>query len=277
MDTQSTAAENAPLQAAEPPSGEDALKLETRQSAEEKAADEQPAAGEQPAAAAEAAPAAEAGDPVGIQEAPAAPTSERAAEGPASPDESATQLPVITWSDPNAPPMDTGALGKGGAGGYAPFPGPAGMGGGDGGDGFAPGSTGVEAGLPGGGLILPLEAASSIEGAAVEEESAQEAPQGQAAPAEPAGNVTGGGPVLGLPPAEEAGQIEIQSAFGEPLIYGDQSPAAPEQEPIVREGSQDGDLAPPVGQVSIRTIQGLLAGLAVLTGAAAFFARRKRA
>lgn len=173
------------------------------------------------------------------------------------------QPPIITWSDPNAPQGErTDIVGVGG-GGYAPFPNFYGKGGG--GDGLPPGYGEVEGGLPGGGLILPLEAAESV--GAVEA-----APEDQPAPV-----VTGGGPVLGLPSTEEAGQIEITSAFGEPLSSaGTEADLATEPltGPMERQAESP---EPETRQPNLRLIQVLLALLAIITGVAAFIVRRNRA
>jgi len=85
--------------------------------------------------------------------------------------------------------------------------------------------------------------------------------------------------VLGLPPAEEEGQIEIRSAFGEPLVISD-TPAAPEPGPAAEPGVQTAREGVPSsgrpGWSAYRTVQVLLALLAAVTGAAALWVRKSR-
>ncbi len=186
-------------------------------------------------------------------------------EDSANSEKSSAPPPVITWNDPTAPQMDTGIMGKG-SGGYAPMPGAYGMGGGDGSTMPAYGT--VEGGLPSGGLIIPLEA---VEAPAED----QVTPKEQVAPV-----ITGGGPVLGLPPTEEAGQIEIMSAFGEPLAYPETETGLVANSAVEPAARQAEDAELPVsesGWPPFRLLQVLLALLAIITGVAAFLVRRNRA
>jgi len=219
-----------------------------------------------------AAPAAAEADPAGVMEAP----QERMAV-----EDTAGSPPVITWNDSNAPQLDWYRM-EGGI--YAPAPiGHLGRGGGGGETGMYPGGSGGI--LPEGGLILPLEAVESVAG-----DRGPEAAELPAAEAERrVAEFARGGPILGLSAGEEAGQIEARSAFGQPLVTGlDERSEPVEGEQLATEATpaEDDPKMPPAAEEqpvdqsaeqSLRTVQALLALLAIITGAAAFLIYRKRA
>jgi hypothetical protein len=194
------------------------------------------------------------GAPGSVMLAPQSPTSSTpglaagANEKSAAPDNSGSLPPVITWNNP------TGRGGGGGDGGAiseaAPAPGTAaGIGGG------APNDLGSTQVLPYEGIVIPLEGVNSI---------AQSQPGVEATPPATASDryvEPGGGPILGIPPTEQAGEITNYSSLSEP---GQSIQAVPPVEKIVAEqptGSENGPL---------RWIQLLLALFAVLTGVSAY-------
>jgi anti-sigma factor RsiW len=154
--------------------------------------------------------------------------------------------PVIVWN---------GISGQGGGGGpdvnSAPAPAAKdafGIGGG------APGDSQV---LPSDGIVIPLEGVNSLEPTQTGTQTTPDVVS-QDAYAQP-----GGGPILGIPPADQTGVITSSSAL---------------------EGAREASQANPLGAEvvsqnagSLRLIQVLLAVFAIITGAAAFLMRKRNA
>lgn len=144
--------------------------------------------------------------------------------------------PVITWGG--------GAWGRGGGGG---------------GDGSAVGPYGT------GEILVPPEVVESMQ---ADNYAAPQAVQ-------PDPSITGAGPILGVAPAEQTGQIIEREALNQglpveqPVPAVVEEPPAPQQEPLPVER--------PVFGVPLRLVQIVLAALAVFTGLAAFLIRRRSA
>lgn len=159
--------------------------------------------------------------------------------------------PTIHWADPTVPQMqkDLGI--------YAQAPQSAmGRGGGD----------GNTYGMGGGGgysmpFSIPLEAVESLE----QESEASTAP----VLPESAPEFAGGGPILGVPSAEQQGQVIISSAWGAPLNASDQ-PTSSEATVAAGASPVEDQTQPLLGLPSIRWIQIVLGILALGTGLAAF-------
>jgi hypothetical protein len=178
------------------------------------------------------------------------PTSEitsNAQENSAAPDNSGSAPPIIVWN---------GNPGRGGGGGgdgnsveQAPAPKDvAGVGGG------APGDAQL---LPSDGIVIPLEGVNSIE---------TSQPPTEAAPSVTAQDTfaeQGGGPILGLPPADQVGAITNSTALEGAGQNGQGVTGAIPAESTLSAG------------ISIRLIQVLLALFAIVTGVAAFLLRKR--
>lgn len=181
----------------------------------------------------------EEGEPgiMAAQEAPVAP------EAMAAPAEGSAP-PVIQWGADMS-------YGRGGGGGGAPEMG--GLGGGmGGGDGMYSGN---------GALIVP---------AAPDQDSARSAAEGETAPkaAQADPSISGPGPILGVPAGEQEGEVLDQK-----LIQG--QPEAAQPLPAAENPATEETVQEPAQPNRLLLIQILLAGLAVITGAAAFLVRSR--
>jgi hypothetical protein len=180
---------------------------------------------------------------------PSAKLAEKSAEEP-----SGDIPPVYTWNNNQGGGGGggEGILGKG-VGEYAPAPNNAtGMGGG------APGQS-----LPGGAIVIPLEGVNSIDNSQPSAEATNPPLAQQDTFAE-----QGGGPILGIPPADQGGEIANKSSWGAPL-EGDQRTQPAAGVVAIEQPLESRD-------VSMRLVQIILGILAVLTGAAAYVLRRKK-
>jgi hypothetical protein len=162
--------------------------------------------------------------------------------------------PVVTWNN---------NLGSGGGGGgdgivgkiageYAPAPNNA--------TGIGGGGPSYGQALPGGAIIIPLEGINSID-------NSGPAVQATNPPQQDTYTEQGGGPILGIPPSDQGGEIANKSSWGAPQQSDQGIPPA--------EGVVGVEQAPAARFVSIQLIQILLGLLAVITGTAAFVLRRK--
>jgi anti-sigma factor RsiW len=171
--------------------------------------------------------------------------------------------PVVNWGDASA--QDSGNTA------YAKPPMAWGMGGG--GDGYYdPGQTGQ--------VTIPLEGVESLEPEAYQADNARQTLD------QPPSEITGTGPILGIPADDEAGKIQSQSGWGLPnqVLSG---PAVEYQRALEHqqaqpstEGAAPAEASPYsmpeiFGLPGLRAVQGLLALLAIGLAAAAVFAWRK--
>lgn len=183
---------------------------------------------------------------VGLMEAPTAPAPE---ERNSANQVEATLPPMIIWNNAGE-----------GVGGYAitegnlPDQSAKGMGGGGGTD-----IPGPVLPVPNGVIIVPLEGINSIE---------QPQLAGEAEPfSQKDSNNQNNGPILGIPPADQGGEITDQFAWGAPS--GDNQSLPSEQMPESR-------IKTTSPGAPIWILQVILAAVAILTGVTAFYIRRQR-
>lgn len=188
------------------------------------------------------------------------------------PDAAQADPPVVAWgnSDPAVPPgmggMGGGG-GQGGTGGSLLGPPEAAqnsleMGkGGAGGNGYS---------VPGQNIVIPQASVNA-------EDSAADV-QSDAAPAQANPQISGPGPILGVPAAEESGQIVDRKAIlGQPSAKASEpgQQTGQESERAGEDGSQPARPPMILGLPVILALQILLALIAIATGAAAFLMRRR--
>ena len=193
------------------------------------------------------------------------------AAGAAPQMEAAPAAPSITSNSEGA---DAGPVILWGPNGYG---GAVGMGGGGAPDvAWGRGGGGAEMGGMGGGSAGPLGADPYNTGEIiVPQESVDSMPQTYAVPeaVQPDPSITGAGPILGVAPTEQTGQIVEREVINQGLpveqqpapVLGDSPPPQPVMEPEQRI----------LGLPPIRLAQIALAVLAVVTGLAAFLLRRR--
>jgi hypothetical protein len=161
--------------------------------------------------------------------------------------------PIFNWQNDGAgsPP------GMGG-GGYAAMPRAWGMGG-AGDEYFDPYAMDRN-------LVIPLEGAASLADMDLQAATLERG-------AMPPSDITGNGPILGVPAPEDGGKIQIQSSWGLPI----EIISGPAAEYTGGSSVATGSGPTLFGLPGLRVAQGLLALLAVSTAAAAVFIRRRTA
>ena len=140
-----------------------------------------------------------------------------------------------------------------------------GRGGGGGGDGSDLGGMGGGGPYGTGEIIVPPEVVESMQ---VDNYAAPQAVQ-------PDPSITGSGPILGVAPTDQTGQILEREALNQGLPVEPQAAPIPEEQPAPQPLEADGEQQ--VFGVPLRLTQIILAVLAVVTGLAAFLLRRRSA